>query len=117
MCFRMLAMRFRAGVLLLALALGLVGPPAFAGALAAHAPQMVGVTSGSTCSGCGTVDQDCMPATSCAVSVCPSVPALPAQIAAFEAPDAAAFGFSHSVNGSGIAARPDPHPPRSPFGS
>jgi hypothetical protein len=119
MCFRMRAMRFRAGVLLLALALGLVGPPAFAGALAVQtsAPQMVGMASGSACAGCGTEDRHCMPATGCAVSVCPSLPALPTQIAAIEPPDAAVFGVFLPVDGSGIAARPDPHPPRSPFGS
>lgn len=80
--------RFRVGLLLVALALGMGGQAASAGALAAQtaAAEIAGMTSGSACADCGTEHQNCTFSPGCAYSVCSSFPALPAQSGAFAPP-------------------------------
>jgi hypothetical protein len=111
--------RFRVGLLLLALALGLAGQTAYDTVPAAQTSiaQIAAAAPGNGCGGWESQDQNCTPLPVCAVSVCPGIPALPAQQAAVYPSAAAIFGVSLLAIGSGISTRPDPYPPRLLLGS
>ena len=109
----------RVVLVILAFGLGLLGQAVVSHAASFEIPATTvgSATAGADCTGCGTGSAHGVMLAGCAVSCCSSIPALPTQGLAFEPPTMAIFVASVYAIGPGIAAAPDPHPPRPPLHS
>ena len=108
-----LIIRFRVVMLLLAFGLGLAGQILSGAAMAAQmqAATEPGIATGMDCPACPS-DQTGGMMGSCSIAACWTIPALPTQERIPEQPVSLAFVPSAASIIAGIAAAPEPHPPR-----
>ena|SRR6516225_10752080 len=106
--------RFRVVMLLLAFGLGLAGQVVSSAAMAAQmqGPAPAGISPGAPCPGCDPDMQRGGLASTCMVSSCWTIPALPPQSTTLEPQPAAVFPTSADAIVTGVASAPDPRPPR-----
>ena len=115
--FRMVLIRLRAVMLLLAFSLSLVGQAvagmAMTGPMSAAPGGPVVVTSGAAMGGCADCDGgNAATAPTCALAFCWGFVALPASATPLERVASGGFGPARYDAPPGIRLRPDPHPPR-----